>query len=64
MKLFRDLDADGSDRLDAAEFAEALARAGVGGASAAAVAAVLALADQDGDGVLEYRELVAKLERW
>jgi Ca2+-binding EF-hand superfamily protein len=56
------MDKDRSGKVDAAEFGKALQRLHVVGASAKAVKAVIKTADPNGDGKLEYKELLPKLQ--
>jgi hypothetical protein len=63
MALFAGIDRDGSKLIDAAEFGSFLRQhAGVVGASKELVQFVVRTADPNGDGALEYRELVTIME--
>jgi Ca2+-binding EF-hand superfamily protein len=64
MKLFHFLDTAGSDTMTEPEFARALSRVGVCGISEKVMKAIMATSDLDKDGNLEYREIVAQLEKW
>jgi Ca2+-binding EF-hand superfamily protein len=64
MQLFHFLDTEGADSMTEPEFQRALSRVGVRGAGDPVMRAVMATADLDGDGRLEYREIVAQLEKW
>ena len=61
LEIFREFDKDRSGAIDAGEFEKALRRIGVVGASPKAVQAVIDTADPNGDGVLEYKELLRAL---
>lgn len=64
MKLFHFLDTVGTDTMTEAEFARALSRVGVCGINEEVMRALMATSDLDEDGNLEYREIVAQLEKW
>ena len=49
------MDRDQSGKIDAAEFANALKKMGVGSATPEVVKSVMASADPDGDGKLDYK---------
>ena len=60
--LFFECDKDRSGTIDAAEFTNALNRMGIEGASAKVAAAVIQTADPNGDGQLDYKELLHVLK--
>ena len=62
LELFREMDKDRSGKVDHIEFAKALQRLHVLGASKKAIKAVIKTADPNGDGKLEYKELLPKLK--
>lgn len=64
LEIFREFDKDRSGTIDAAEFERALRHIGVVGASPKAVQAVIDTADPNGDGVLEYKELMRALNNF
>jgi hypothetical protein len=61
LELFRSIDKDRSGKIDAAEFGAALMSLGIGEASTAVVKAIIKSADPNGDGKLDYKELLVKL---
>ena len=58
---FREMDVDRSGKVDALELSAALERMGVVGVSIFAVKAIIKSADHDGDGKLDFKELLVKL---
>ena len=62
LELFKSIDKDHNGRIDAAEFGAALGKMGVHGVAPAVARAVIATADPNGDGELEYKELLAALD--
>jgi len=62
LELFREMDKDRSGKVDHVEFGKALQRLHVVGASKKAIKAVIKTADPNGDGKLEYKELLPKLK--